>query len=86
MAATVGYGDRVNFLDAVGGQPAVEDDFDYDVPAASQITFASGVKSTSPGTDHPGRNIVVSEPGWYLNALGNTEPNASQTRNRSRNL
>ncbi|WP_299472442.1 VPLPA-CTERM sorting domain-containing protein [uncultured Roseibium sp.] len=78
VAATVGYGDRVNFLDAVGGQPVVEDNFDYDIAAAYQITFASGVISTSPETDHPSRNTVVSESGWYLNVLSNDEPNVSQ--------
>lgn len=79
VAATVGYGDRVNFLDAVGGQPVVEDNFDYDVPGAQQIVFQSGVVSTmSPEIDNQYRNRVAEIPGRYYNILSNSEPSAPQ--------
>lgn len=80
VAATVGHGNRVNFLAAVGGQPIVEDSFDYSIEGDPQIVFESGVVSTGdPAIDHPSRNAVWDFRGVYLNALSNLDPEMSQT-------
>lgn len=78
-AATVGFGDRVNFIEAVGGQPTVEDDPNHGVSAAPEIVFESGVITTSPGANHPARNTLLPESRRYNFHQRTSEPNVSKT-------